>query len=107
MALTPDGKRAVSASDDQTLKVWDLGIGSAIQPLEGHSPSVYGVAVTPDGKWALSASWDGTLKVWDLRTAAYLEFSNVRCKLRKHVTVAPTHRKVPCVQRCACQQVLT
>jgi WD40 repeat protein len=24
VAVTPDGKRAVSASDDHTLKVWDL-----------------------------------------------------------------------------------
>ena len=27
VAVTPDGKRAVSASDDETLKVWDLDTG--------------------------------------------------------------------------------
>ena len=27
VAVTPDGKRAVSASADQTLKVWDLASG--------------------------------------------------------------------------------
>ena len=27
MAVSPDGRRAVSASSDRTLKVWDLGAG--------------------------------------------------------------------------------
>ena len=66
MAVTPDGKRAVSASLDQTLKVWDLETGRALLTLEGHTAGVDGVAVTPDGKCAVSASVDKTLKVWDL-----------------------------------------
>ena len=68
VAVTPDGQRAVSASSDQTLKVWELETGRALRTLEGHSYSVYGVAVTPDGQRAVSASYDQTLKVWDLET---------------------------------------
>jgi len=30
VAVTPDGKRAVSASEDKTLKVWDLDSGLLI-----------------------------------------------------------------------------
>ena len=71
-ALTPDGTRAVSASDDRTLKVWDLRTGEALRTLEGHSASVKAVAVTPDGMRAVSASDDRTLKVWDLRTGEAL-----------------------------------
>ena len=37
VAVTPDGKRAVSASEDKTLKVWDLETGRALRTLEGHS----------------------------------------------------------------------
>ena len=70
MAVTPDGQRAVSASWDNTLKVWDLDSGRELRTLEGHSDSVNGVAVTPDGKRAVSASWDNTLKVWDLESGA-------------------------------------
>ena len=68
VAVTPDGKRAVSASGDKTLKVWDLETGVELRTLEGHSDSVHGVAVTADGKRAVSASRDHTLKVWDLET---------------------------------------
>jgi WD40 repeat protein len=72
VALTPDGKRAVSASYDGALKVWDLDTGRVLRALEGHFWLVYGAAVTPDGKWAVSASGDHTLKVWDLDTGRAL-----------------------------------
>jgi WD40 repeat protein len=54
VAVTADGKRAVSASCDKTLKVWDLDSGVALHTLEGHSESVTGVAVTADGKRAVA-----------------------------------------------------
>jgi WD40 repeat protein len=67
-----DGRRAVSASDDRTLKLWDLETGRALRTLTGHSDSVSGVAATPDGTRAVSASRDSTLKVWDLTTGSEL-----------------------------------
>ena len=72
VAVTGDGKRAVSASYDNTLRVWDLDTGRALRTLEGHSFCVEGVAVTADGKRAVSASSDKTLKVWDLETGRAL-----------------------------------
>ena len=68
VAITPDGQRAVSASDDNTLKVWDLNNGEEAQTLSGHSNWVLAVAITPDGQRAVSASDDNTLKVWDLNS---------------------------------------
>ena len=37
MAVTPDGSRAVSASLDNTLKVWDLASGKELCTLTGHT----------------------------------------------------------------------
>ena len=34
--MTADGKRAVSASWDKTLKVWDLETGRELRTLQGH-----------------------------------------------------------------------
>jgi WD40 repeat protein len=68
VAVTPDGSRAVSGSDDHTLKLWDLCSGQMIRTFEGHSDTVNSVAVTPDGCWAVSASTDKTLRLWDLET---------------------------------------
>ncbi|HLM71763.1 MAG TPA: NB-ARC domain-containing protein, partial [Polyangiaceae bacterium] len=68
VAVTADGRLAVSASGDSTLNVWDLATGQAVRALEGHSNRVKAVAVTADGRFAVSASLDKTLRVWDLAT---------------------------------------
>jgi WD40 repeat protein len=93
VAVTPDGRRAVSVSDDQTLRVWDLESGQAVRTLEGHASLVMGVAVTPDGGRAVSASHDRTLRVWDLESGQSL------CTLEGHtdrvwaVAVTPDGRR--------------
>jgi len=71
VAVTRDG-HSVTASDDKTLKVWDLETGRELRTLEGHSSKVNGVAATRDGRRAISASNDKTLKVWDLETGREL-----------------------------------
>jgi len=68
VSVTQDGKYAVSASNDHTLKVWDLKTGKEVHTLTGHSSGVIAVSVTQDGKYVVSASDDHTLKVWDLKT---------------------------------------
>jgi WD40 repeat protein len=78
VALRPDGRRAVSASKDGTLKVWDLESGRELRTLEGHCGLVNGVALSPDGRRAVSASSDRTLKVWDLESGREL------CTLEGH-----------------------
>jgi len=69
--VTPDWQRAVSASDDNTLKVWELGSGRELRTLTGHAGSVL-AAVTQDGQRAVSASWDDTVKLWNLETGKVL-----------------------------------
>jgi WD40 repeat protein len=79
IAVTPDGKTVISASSDNTIKIWDLrtGVFSFISnfikrrlkfTIKGYSSSVYKIAVTPDGKTLISHSFDKTIKIWDLGT---------------------------------------
>ena len=71
-AWSPDGQRLLSASDDNTLKVWDARNGAELLTLQGHSAFVMSCAWSPDGQRLLSASADKTLKVWDARNGAVL-----------------------------------
>ena len=36
MAVSPDGRRVVSGSDDRTVAVWDLETGTRLHGLTGH-----------------------------------------------------------------------
>ncbi|HVR30787.1 MAG TPA: NACHT domain-containing protein [Thermoanaerobaculia bacterium] len=67
VAVTADGRRAVSGSEDKTLRVWDLETGGS-RALLGHTDSVLAVSVTPDGRQAVSGSGDNTVRLWDLET---------------------------------------
>jgi WD40 repeat protein len=70
LALMPDGHRVLSASYDQTLRLWDLETGATLHILKGHADVVWSVAVTPDGSRAVSGSKDRSLRVWDLASGA-------------------------------------
>ena len=72
VAVTAGGKLAVSASFDQTLKVWELESGRQLRTLRGHRSGVCAVSVMGDGKLAVSASDDQTLKVWELESGVLL-----------------------------------
>jgi WD40 repeat protein/tRNA A-37 threonylcarbamoyl transferase component Bud32 len=66
LALSVDGKRLVSGSGDNTIKVWDLVAGKETRSLSGHAGEVRSLALSVDGKRLFSGSWDQTIKVWDL-----------------------------------------
>jgi WD40 repeat protein len=68
VAFTPDGTKALSGANDQTLILWDIATGQVIRRFEGHTEMVGTVAMHPDGRHALSGSNDTTMILWDLET---------------------------------------
>ena len=69
VTFSPDGKRIVSGSLDQTLRLWDAATGSPIgEPMWGHAEAVTSVAFSPDGKLIASGSIDATVRLWDAGT---------------------------------------
>jgi WD40 repeat protein len=72
IALSSEGRLAVSGSSDGTMEIWDLALGRQSGALMGHSAAVWKIAAGSSGQWALSASADHTLKVWDLASGREL-----------------------------------
>jgi WD40 repeat protein len=70
VAFSHDSKLLASASDDETLKIWDTSTGSLQQTLKGHSDFVTSVAFSHDSKLLASASDDETVKIWDTSTGS-------------------------------------
>ncbi|MEO8611879.1 MAG: protein kinase [Chloroflexota bacterium] len=69
LAISPDGRRLVSGSADNTLIIWDTTTDQpAGAPLTGHTGWINSVAFSPDGKIIASGSTDQTIRLWDVET---------------------------------------
>src|SRR5215831_3734969 len=68
-AFSPDGSRIVTASSDNTARLWDAASAKEIAVLRGHDSSVNSAAFSPDGARIVTASWDKTARIWDAASA--------------------------------------
>lgn len=66
LALSPDGRLALTGDEDKNVVLWDVAAGKPARVLAGHKRAVFSVAFSPDGARALSGSWDGTLRLWKI-----------------------------------------
>jgi WD40 repeat protein len=71
VTISPDGRWGLSgtreymATNDHTLRLWDLATGQCVRTFEEHKGSVGSVSISPDGRWVLSSSSsDQTLRLW-------------------------------------------
>jgi small GTP-binding protein len=70
--FSPDGKLALSGSDDKTVQLWDLESSRCLRVLEGHTNAVWSVAWSSDQHRALSGAADNTVRLWDLESGRCL-----------------------------------
>jgi WD40 repeat protein len=85
VAISPNGKRLLSASFDGTMRHWDLQTGKEIRRFDGPGNFVESVSFTPDGKRAVCSYGPGSaarvydedprcsLRLWDLATGKELK----------------------------------
>jgi serine/threonine protein kinase len=66
VAFSPDSRRALSGSMDNTVRLWDVDFGQEVARFVGHTDGVTGVAISPDGRFVLSSSLDDTVLRWDV-----------------------------------------
>lgn len=64
--FSPDGKKIVTASADNTAKIWDVQSGLLLFELVGHTKAVNFASFSPDSKNIITVSSDSTAKIWDL-----------------------------------------
>ncbi len=68
IAFLPDGRQAVSANLDSTIRLWQIGDGKPLQVFIGHGNYVNSLALSADGKRLLSGSDDRTVRLWDVES---------------------------------------
>ncbi len=65
-AFSRDGARVVTASLDNTARVWDVAGGHLVTVLTGHSAAVFTAAFSPNGASVVTASGDKTARLWEV-----------------------------------------
>lgn len=71
VAVSPDGKYALSGGADGTAKLWNIPALSLVKEFKGHTGlgGTGAVAFSSDGRYAMSGGLsDGLIKSWDLST---------------------------------------
>ncbi|MCI0541037.1 MAG: protein kinase [Verrucomicrobiales bacterium] len=66
LAFSPDGRILATASEDQTIKLWETATGNELGTLRGHESSVWTIAFSLDGKQLVSGGKDQLVKVWQV-----------------------------------------
>ena len=63
--FSPDGQRVVTASEDNTARLWDAASGKPIGEPMKHEGAVISAQFSPDGQRVVTASEDKTARLWD------------------------------------------
>ncbi|MGB8321751.1 MAG: GAF domain-containing protein [Candidatus Acidiferrum sp.] len=81
LAFTPDGRRLVSGSWDQTVKMWDVSTGLPVGVVSNNIHYVQALASSRDGRWIAAENSADSVTIWDTATG-------------QPVHTLPTDRKV-------------
>jgi WD domain, G-beta repeat/NB-ARC domain len=92
VALSSDGRFAVSAAFANELKIWELQSGNCLRILKGHSGTVTAIAISRNGRMAVSASSDRALKLWYIQSGNCLRTLDVHSTSVSAVTLSADGR---------------
>jgi hypothetical protein len=93
-AFSPDGQRVVTASRDNTARLWDAKSGTEIAVLKGHTKSVPSAAFSPDGKHVVTASNDNTARLWDAESGTEIAVLKGHTKSVQSAAFSPDGKRV-------------
>lgn len=64
VTVSTDGRRTATASDDGTIRLWQLPDGQPAATLKGHAGPVHGLGFSADGSRLLSIGADRSVRLW-------------------------------------------
>lgn len=72
-SFSQSGNLMVTASEDNTARLWDLRSGAELAVLSGHSDGVISAIFNRSGDRVLTSSYDNTARLWDTKKGALVK----------------------------------
>jgi WD40 repeat protein/transcriptional regulator with XRE-family HTH domain len=72
VAISPDGKYALTSSDDKTARLWDVHTCRQLRVFTDSASIVTSAVFSPDGKYVLTGHDDNRARLWDTASGAEL-----------------------------------
>ena len=73
VAFSPDGQFVLTASPDNTARLWEAASGRELRRFEGHTNAVSSAVFSQDGRYILTGSADDTARLWNAETGKELQ----------------------------------
>jgi len=93
-AYSPDGRRIVTASWDNTARIWDAATGREMLRLRGHTDHVNSAAFSRDGLRIVTGSAHKTARIWDAATGRQMLLLGGHTDLVSFAEFSPDGRRV-------------
>lgn len=72
VALAPDQKHLVVATQDGYVEVWDIELGTRERRFDAHRNAITTLAISPGNRLLATGGDDGVIRLWDLTTGENL-----------------------------------
>jgi WD40 repeat protein len=94
VAISCNGKRIVSGSDDSTIRVWDTATGAEVREIQQTSP-VQSVELSPDGRQIAAGYFqDCTIQIWDALSGTRISVMQGHQSSVQSVKFSPDGRRI-------------
>jgi len=73
----PDGRSIFTASEDDTVKMWDASTNKLVKTFEGHKGGIHALAVNGDGTLIATEAADNTGRIWKVSDGSFFELKDL------------------------------